>query len=128
FETERALEMIQNKIQMEFPNYYDVTINQKIFAMSEVQHLMNQDSTLIVEYFYGDSAIYVLGIEKTKATFQRISKDLIIEQQLKKFIAFMQETSRLNRIKADFLEYQRIAFNLYQVLLKNILYAGPTKK
>ena len=58
-----------------FPQYFNIKYKHKNFPVANVQSLIKDK--LLMEYFWGDSAIYLLGINKNSVQFKKVSMDSV---------------------------------------------------
>lgn len=75
----------------------------------------------LVEYFVGDSVIFVVGLSGEKASFHRIKKDQKLNEALSGFLGEVNTKPNLAELEAHLKNFGETAFTLYQSLLKPVL-------
>lgn len=59
------------KIETDYKDYYNLKYNNQAISLSETQKLLKTDEKLI-SYFYGNEAIYAIGLDKESKQIERI--------------------------------------------------------
>ncbi len=95
------------------PEYYNLKHKQNTTTLKDAQNYLD-NQTAILEYFVGDSSIYVLTIEKDTARLDSLDKPKNWNKTLKDFRRFISEDSTQ-------LSFVPHAHQLYQWLLKKPL-------
>ncbi|GAB5533630.1 MAG: hypothetical protein Roseis3KO_54070 [Roseivirga sp.] len=93
----------------------DVTIN----SLREDHQLTDQKA--LIEYFVGDSVIFVVGLSGAKESFHRIKKDKALNNALSSFLGEVNTTPTSGELKAHLKHFGESASILFQSLLKPIL-------
>lgn len=97
-------------IETEYKAYYNLKYNTETISLPEVQKLLRTDEKLIT-YFYGNKAIYALGIEKKSKKIIRITLDSSLEKKIKQMHQLLGDS------KSDVGELADISHQLYKKLI-----------
>ena len=102
-------------LQRDFPAYYEIIYGLDIAKVEELQKELIKTDELLIQYFYGDTTLYVLAISKESCHFDKIEMEEHFEGTVKRF---------LNHLKGP--NHKHLIFNqenckLYNLLLKNTL-------
>lgn len=97
-------------IETEYKAYYNLKYNTETISLPEVQKLLRTDERLVT-YFYGNKAIYALGIENKSKKIIRITLDSSLENKIK------QMHQMLGDSKSDVGALAAISHQLYSKLL-----------
>lgn len=82
FELQQEHRQLINKIETDYKTYYNLKYNTKTLSLFEAQKLLKSDEKLI-SYFYGNEAIYAIGIDKNSKHMKRIPIDTSLETTIK---------------------------------------------
>ncbi len=108
------------KIGKEFPAFYRQRFDERLASVAETQGLL-RPSQALVEYFVGDSALYIFLIKKDAFHVERVPKNFPLEGWVTEFRqgieAFQFPGSRRDSLCHS---YTKLAQALYQKLLKPI--------
>jgi len=74
FKRKREYEALIQNIEVNHPAYFDLKHNTQVASLPEVQKRLNSDE-LVLSYFYGDKAVYVISITNNEKFFIKISTD-----------------------------------------------------
>uniref|UniRef100_A0A832G8E9 CHAT domain-containing protein n=1 Tax=Ignavibacterium album TaxID=591197 RepID=A0A832G8E9_9BACT len=106
----RYEELIQ-ELENNYPSYFDLKYQLKNKSISEIQTVLNDDS-IILEYFTGDSAIFIALITKNEFNLIKLSKPDNFETLVKGFYSSV--------IKSETQDYINAASHLTELLIKPI--------
>ena len=118
FEAQQSYQKFTTELEQSYPKYHQLKYDKQIVSLNEVQQLIGSN-TALVEYFYGDKNIYVIGITDDKTTLIRLPNN---EESLLSFIQkigsheYMQSSNDL-KIK----QFSKNSYGLYQQLLAPVL-------
>lgn len=79
----KYIQLIKN-LESNYPNYYQLKYQQNKININDVQNYLNDDLAML-EYFVGDSSIYVLSIQKEKSKLYKIDKPLNLNEAINNF-------------------------------------------
>lgn len=120
FDKRRQLDSLINLLEEQFPEYKRLKYDLSTVSLDFVQgKLLNKEQTLL-EYFVGDSSIFIFVIKKDECHLQEIKKDFPLKAWVEQMRTGIQ--SREKKIKtAEILKglkiYTESAYLLYQKLI-----------
>ena len=110
------------QLEQNHPNYYQLKYSQPIPTLKTVQkNLLSPDAALL-NYFWGDSSLYLLSITKEAADFHELSTTQL-SQQIQALINNVSQSSNASQL--TFQEYISIAHTLYTDVLNDALQKLP---
>jgi len=121
FEIERKQEKLQDYLQEKYPKYFNVKYADSIHTYSRIEKITKEEGIMFIEYFYGDSAIYALGISDSVSQLVKIEKIDTLNKVLKKFISHMTNELSIDQFEEEFKNYQKLAYYLYKTLIDPLL-------
>ncbi len=118
FEAQQSYQKFTTELEQSYPKYHQLKYDKQIISLKEVQQLVSKNKAL-VEYFYGDKNIYVIGISDDKTTLIRLPNN---EESLLSFIENIEwneytKSNNDSRIK----QFSKNGYALYQQLLAPVL-------
>lgn len=127
FDTEQHLEELKRYLEKNFATYF---YHKYTLSGMDVDHIQGtlDDNAVLVEYFTGDSAIYVFGVTKSEINLLEVPLNESLLMQLKGYQKSLADGSFIlnQRDSADNL-YTHTAFALYETLLAPLLPQHTTK-
>ncbi len=75
FQLRRDYQTLIENLESNFPEYYQLKYAQQYATIPEVQAFLPNDQTALIEYFVGDSSIYVMFISKKEQTLLALPKN-----------------------------------------------------
>ena len=103
-----------SKIENDHPQYYDLKYNSEVINLSEAQQLLSNKEALI-NYFYGDEAIYAILITNDTNLFVRIPQTENLVDDILEFRNLISDS------KSDLNEVTQFAKSLHRQLIKPII-------
>lgn len=111
FSLNRKYDALLNYYEQEFPEYFSIKYRDKLFTINEIQaNLLNGNESMI-EYFTGDSALFIFTITKNN-----FSVNTVIINDLDDIVSRF----RHSLANLDFNTYLSSAYELYSILYKPI--------
>jgi len=96
-------------IEKNFPKYYQLRFKNKFASVDQVREELLQNDRSLIEFFYGDSSIYLFSISKAHKTFVQIAH----QEEVYEAIKLLQ----VSILKSNFNEFVSSSYLLYKVLL-----------
>jgi CHAT domain-containing protein len=93
FNLKNEYEDFISDLEIKYPAYYQLKYQLKVKSLNEIQNAID-DSTIIVEYFIGDSAIYSASITNTELSITTISKPDSINELVEKFYTSIRKSEK----------------------------------
>lgn len=125
FNLKKRYETLKNRFETEYPEYYRLQYDLSTVNLSYVQDTLLEKDHTLVEYFTGDSAVYVFTIRPDTFTVTVIKKDFPLDSlvgQLRKGIYgyYQKGIPDAELYYATAREYTTTAYTLYNKLVKPI--------
>ena len=108
FNLKRDYEALKKQLETDYPEYQKLKYNTKVATVAEVQEALDEN-TLLLEYFYGDSAIYIFTLDKDSFEIVSVEKGEKLDQQIRSF--------RKAIIESDYALFAEKGRTLYRILL-----------
>jgi CHAT domain-containing protein len=107
-EVQEKYELFIKSIEEKHPEYYDLKYASKIITLDEIMRSPLFDEEPMIEYFYGDEHLYILGVSKKGTAFKQIEVAQV-NNNVNAAIEILNNDS-----KHDF---EQIGYSLYQQLI-----------
>ncbi len=112
FNIKREYESLVEQLERSFPKYYKIKYKTETASVSDVQNALDNETALL-EYFMGDSSVYVFTITNNDFDVVTIKKDSTFDKKLQSLLtSFKSVTSQS--------EYLTNASELYNILIKPV--------
>ena len=112
-----------NKFREEYPTYYNARYNVDVISVNQVQQNLSSEQSLI-EYFVGDSTIYVFLVQPDNYEVFSIQKDFPLDTLVEKlrqglygYYSISEHDQKDHLYISLHYQYQKAARQLYQKLL-----------
>ena len=115
FDLNRRYEKLIERFERDYPKYYALKYQTRGITIPELQQQLDEQ-TSILEYFAGDSAIYIFTISKSQFDVTALPKDTLLESQVEQLRSGITQ----NHGEGDYQLYTRNAYQLYQKLFQPI--------
>ncbi len=113
FDLRQDYENLKATFEKEYPDYYRLKYDLSTVDVTEVQQDLIDSTQTLLEYFVGDSSIYIYVINKEDFYFHEIKKDFPLEEWVTNF----REANAAGAYKNRTLQYCQSAHDLYQKLI-----------
>lgn len=125
FDLKRQKDSLVNVFKTDYPTYHNLRYSQKVITVKEVQQKLLSDQQMLLEYFVGDSTIFIFTIAKNDYQIHQVKKDFPLKkwvQELRSgiyqpFNGQYHDQATIDQLKV---QYQKRAFQLYQKLVQPI--------
>ena len=107
-----AINIALKGLQKTIDNKYKVDAHQYI-SLGNIKSILKQQNTSIVEYFYGNNAIYQFIFSEEEYGFSKIPINPSITKDITKFIDYFNSSETINE---NLQSYTKDAFSIYQLL------------
>lgn len=122
----QQIEDLQTVFERDYPQYYELKYQPQIASVKQTQAYIN-DTTLLIEYFVGDSSIYIFSIEKEGFLVQKIKKDASYKKRTNALYRSLKSIGKINTEYDALLEdFSTNAHKVYQQFVEPALV--PNKK
>lgn len=116
----RAYETLKKRLETEYPEYYRLQYDLATVSPAELRQRVLDDSTSLLEYFVGDSAVYLFVLDKSRLAFRKIKRDFPIDDWANEMRHAISDPYALRNPPSRYLsaiQYANAASNLYQKLV-----------
>lgn len=109
------------EIQSQYPAYYELKFQVASMPLADIQANM-PDSSLLIEYFWGEENLYLFGIEKEGFTVEILADAEALRQKVAEFRLLLSDhQAYLKAPQANFERFVQLAAELYFALIDNML-------
>ena len=112
FATQEALEKFIKNLENMYPVYYQYKYDTIHHTLSDIRAQLLQEDQSLVEYFNGDSAVYMLAITPTETALRKVN--------FKEYRANAREMLTIAASKSlfnqNYTRYQQLAYQIYESL------------
>lgn len=122
FDLRRRSDSLILKIEKDFPEYYRVKFNHHVVEVDHLQTLLPKGS-LLLEYFAGDSVIYLFAVTANQYEVFSIPKDDLFNKSIAEFRQHINSGGIKGQLDESFSAFTTSAGYLYDILLKQALTA-----
>lgn len=120
---QNQLQVIRDSIREQYPEYFGLRYKTAQIAAEDFLSQL-EANTSAVQFFWGESYVYILPITKERAELFRVETRLI-KPLLFQYLAYFDHAAA---ILAQPLAYQESAYELYRLLLAPVLSTVPSQK
>ena len=85
FEDKQVYRSLIRWLETEYPKYYRLKYDIKTIGVEALQEKVLTSDDALLEYFLGDSAVYVFAINKTDAKIWKLDRDSALDKQVKQY-------------------------------------------
>lgn len=118
----QALNDLLASLEKQYPNYYHFKYNSETASLPDIQCEVLDDQTALIEYFVGDSSIYVFTVLKNDLKATEIKKPKDFSKSIE---AFRNEITRPQPLR-DATTFVKQSTELYDLLLRRSISALPS--
>lgn len=125
FIAQQKYDSLKEKLEREFPAYYEVKYNMNTADITDLQNLIPDQKTVAVEFFTGDNAVYIFTVTKNKVQLDRKTIDEDYKSLFRDYEKSLSNAEFIlnSRLQADKL-YVTSAHLLYELLLGSAFTPG----
>ncbi len=130
FKLRQEYEDLKKTFETAYPDYYRLKYNLRVEDIASVQRDLLSPDMAIVEYFVGDSAVYIFSIHKNDYHVVEVKKDFPLESwvaQLRTGLTYFQTGAADTQYVSLSTSYTEAAFNIYQKLIAPIASELPQR-
>lgn len=126
FDKKQALQNLVRSLETGYPDYFRLKYNDALADASAVQHQLLDDNTALLEYFTGDSAIFIFTMTKDGLTLTQIPMPVDFETTIRLLRQSLTDNG-LRFTGEDANQFIRANNNLYEWLLEKPLAGLPSQ-
>jgi len=120
FDVKKEYRQLIDTIETNYKAYYDLKYSTAVISLQNVQEKLKGDEQLI-SFFYGNEAIYAIGISKSGKQFERIPIDNLFEENITNVHRMLADP------KSDIAALGKTTHVIYQKLLEPFLEPSRNK-
>lgn len=117
FELNQSYDSLILHFETQYPNYYSLKYKNEVASVEAVQADL-PDSSLLVEYFWGENDVYIFAIDKREFKIHSFTLSQEFQQNIDTFLQLCRISSNGREEKVQF---AGLAYGLYQTLLEPVL-------
>ena len=110
FETKRKYENYLQRLESEYPKYYQLKYNHDFLTLQEIQKKLKE--RVLIEYVLTDESIYIFLVTNRDAKMILVEKPKEFENWISEF--------RSAIVSKDYQSYRHVAYELYKLVFKPI--------
>ena len=103
-------------LEKKYPKYHQLKFQSATVNLSQVKAGMESKEAL-VEYFYGDNALYIFGISQDTSILKRVPRTKSLHHQL---LFVLNELKRPQTVDSTYQRYLKASHGLYQALIEPV--------
>lgn len=107
FKLQEAYHDFLKSIENSYPDYYKLKYNTEVASVNIIQGALNERTT-VINYFYGDSTIYIFVLSKNSLEVQKLKRTAQIEKAIQKFRFAVQNSNYVDYIKNGYFLYEKL--------------------
>jgi len=120
-ELNNSLQLLQDKLEKDYPKYYELKYNNPSPKISELQRTLD-NKTAFIEYFIGNKFIFVFVATRSQAQFYQVAKTPQFENNLVALRTSLTSVALLQtNPKAAYYLFTKNAFSVYNNYLQPFL-------
>ena len=119
FEISRKQENLIQTIQRDFPNYFQIKYDSLTLDLKKTQELI-EEGEQIIEYYWGDSAVYILGINRDSFRMEKVTGSKDLKLYVDSLLTFLSRSPNVGSSHA-FQQFQQVSNLLFKKLLEPFL-------
>jgi CHAT domain-containing protein len=120
FDLSQKQDRLVDTIARFFPNYFQAKY-QQISDLDEIQSFASRNHTAIIEYFWGDDQIFIIGVTGTQLVFKRIAGAASLSGKVMQYFQSINAVPSWKDKDASFGLFTTSARTIYASLLAPIL-------
>jgi tetratricopeptide (TPR) repeat protein len=112
FDSRRKNDSLARQFETRYPEYFNLKYRDFIALPDELRKKILHKNDVIVEYFLGDSVVYIFTLTKQNLHFTTITIDTAFDRHIR--------SMREGLIKRNYIQYTESAYGLYRMLIEPI--------
>jgi len=124
---DRALLELREEMEIRYPSLYKMDFEDLFVELTDLTKYAAGSNSLLLEYFTGDSIIYVMGIGPEDVTIHQIKRSDEMNDWISSFLSMLSQRQNNDLSQASYERYCNLTFQLYESLLKPVIDAHDVK-
>ncbi|MEM6346947.1 MAG: CHAT domain-containing protein [Bacteroidota bacterium] len=123
FTREESLRQLQDLLADKYPEYHQLKYAESVADLNSIRHQLLGNAEQMIEYFWGDSNLIVLGISEADISYHMVP---IAElepnlQAFRRMLTDRKAATQNGNNPASVKAYQHLAYQLYQQLIEPVV-------
>lgn len=124
FELEEAYQDLLLTLESQFPEYHSAKYKQAVVSLKDLQASLKDDHSMVLEYFEGDSSVFLFAVDKQRVRSFTVPKDSSLIDAIGNFQELMADREAV--VKEGFepnsiQNFAELGFQLYSRLVQPAL-------
>ena len=128
FALKRGLEKVQEEIRKKYPSFNEDKYANTTHSIKDIQKSLGREKALLLEYFIGDSSIYLFEIGAKVSNVHIIPKPQDFKNRVLQLQTMLSQEPGNTNIKEDFSQFANHAHYFYKLLLAEVLQQNTIRK
>jgi tetratricopeptide (TPR) repeat protein len=100
-----------SNMEQKYPQYYRLKFQFRPVTIRQIQNVLDKN-TSVIEYFVGDSTVFIFSIRAAHASVFAVAKDASFEKNV--------ENVRRGLVERDYMRYSQSSFALYEQIIRPV--------
>ena len=118
FSKRRAYQNLIKRFEDEYPNYYQLKYGDSSFSLIDVQNVLSDQTTCIIEYYIDKDKLYAILITKDGSRIITTNIDRDLESYIIEFSQLVASPPKNKNAKQDYLKFNRLSNSIYRCLIE----------
>ncbi len=130
FDARQDYDRFIDELETNYPKYFNAKFNADIPSISEVQQHLLHPNEIVIEYFYGEKAVYGVAMTREKVVLRKLTSSTKLDPMIKDFVRQVSHFDVDNAFKPEnFNALNALGFSLHELLVDPLISAlDPTNK
>ncbi|MEM9920502.1 MAG: CHAT domain-containing protein [Bacteroidota bacterium] len=115
FDLNEQLELLIGQFELHYPRYHTLKSNTRVPPLEELQEKLAQKNATLLEYFLGDSLLFVFKVDARSIDLYKLSNESLAHK-IDVFRTTLTAPAKRQLVAEDFHTYTTSANELYQLL------------
>ncbi len=120
---ESGLNNLYEQLRKKYPYYASVYRQADSIDLKDLQAYADRNNKLVLEYFWGEKAVYLLAVGKASSQLVKIDRNPGLDNHIDTLRSHLAKGYVFDTRKTDFASFERSSFFAYNTLLKPVLSA-----
>jgi CHAT domain-containing protein/tetratricopeptide (TPR) repeat protein len=117
FYNTRAQDNLKIRMAREYPAYYQIKYDSLFKSLEDFRQYCGEENMVGIEYFWGEKAVYVIGVDQKKHAFSKIDRSRKLNDMLSNFLHQLDNGPDMSSIKEDYRAFISVSNRIYTELV-----------
>jgi CHAT domain-containing protein/tetratricopeptide (TPR) repeat protein len=108
-------EQFIKSLEQKYPVYYQYKYADRVPAITALQSYLAKNQQCFIDYYFGDSATFILAISATKTSFIRLSNNEFNKDELADFLELCSDKEKLNN---HYHSFAALSYSIYKKIFQ----------